>query len=400
MKNQLVTLLTVGTAFGLGIASPLQAQNRTIDLSKFKRIQVNPVPVQTKKKVTPPRTSTTRPAPAIKIYPGTPIKKVPSYTNKPSIPAYKPVVPAFKPPTTKVVPRPRPSTQPSGSEQIAQMVKALKGANLSTKVTPKKPIIIDRTVKFNPKVLPKGSPGFTNNYPRPAMKAGKAPAQGFETPKGGGTTLYMKKGQEKAQGNGGLVSNLSNNGGGGGSGYLTPPNQFGSTGNHSSVGNHQYPGGGHGHTGSTAYPQNHGFHASHQGAISYRVDQSAQLSTNEIKFRKNSTELADQSSYQYLYNLAHALLNPALIHDNFVIEGHASAEGSASSNQSLSQRRANAIYDFMVNQGIAPSRLLSVGHGEAHARYSSSSPEYLRAQDRRVIVLQTGPIILFPLFVT
>jgi len=121
-------------------------------------------------------------------------------------------------------------------------------------------------------------------------------------------------------------------------------------------------------------------------ALSYQVDASSQLSTNEVNFLKNSTVLADGEDNVFLYNLAAALNSPELVGFKFVIEGHASAEGSAAANQKLSQLRANAIFDFLVNQGVAASRLLAVGHGEQQAVYQPTDPDYLRAKDRRVII--------------
>jgi outer membrane protein OmpA-like peptidoglycan-associated protein len=121
-------------------------------------------------------------------------------------------------------------------------------------------------------------------------------------------------------------------------------------------------------------------------ALSYQVDASSQLSTNEVNFVKNSTDLADGEDNVFLYNLAAALNSTELIDFKFVIEGHASAEGSAAANQKLSQLRANSIFDFLVNQGVASSRLLAVGHGEQQAVYQTTDPDYLRAKDRRVII--------------
>ena len=48
-----------------------------------------------------------------------------------------------------------------------------------------------------------------------------------------------------------------------------------------------------------------------------------------------------------------------------VIEGHASTDGSAATNQSLSERRANAVRDFLIGQGVSARRLQSIGYGES-----------------------------------
>lgn len=123
-----------------------------------------------------------------------------------------------------------------------------------------------------------------------------------------------------------------------------------------------------------------------RGNYEYQVDESCKLATTEINFVQNSTGLADRASDKYLRNLAEALLDPDLMRGRFIIEGHASSEGSHSANQKLSQRRANAIYDYLIRRGVPPHRLAAVGHGESQARFPSWSPEYLLAQDRRVIV--------------
>ena len=48
-----------------------------------------------------------------------------------------------------------------------------------------------------------------------------------------------------------------------------------------------------------------------------------------------------------------------------VIVGHASTDGSTATNQSLSERRASAVRDFLVGQGLTSSRLQAYGRGES-----------------------------------
>ena len=47
-----------------------------------------------------------------------------------------------------------------------------------------------------------------------------------------------------------------------------------------------------------------------------------------------------------------------------VIVGHASTDGSTATNQSLSERRAQAVRDFLVGQGVASARTQAYGRGE------------------------------------
>lgn len=49
---------------------------------------------------------------------------------------------------------------------------------------------------------------------------------------------------------------------------------------------------------------------------------------------------------------------------NAVIEGHTDTDGPAGPNQALSERRANAVRDFLISQGVDGSRLTAEGFGE------------------------------------
>ena len=49
---------------------------------------------------------------------------------------------------------------------------------------------------------------------------------------------------------------------------------------------------------------------------------------------------------------------------NFTIEGHTDSDGSKTSNQLLSERRANAVRDYLVSNGIGAERLVAAGFGE------------------------------------
>ena len=46
------------------------------------------------------------------------------------------------------------------------------------------------------------------------------------------------------------------------------------------------------------------------------------------------------------------------------VEGHTDSQGSASSNQRLSEKRANSVRQYLINNGVAESRLTSQGFGE------------------------------------
>ena len=74
--------------------------------------------------------------------------------------------------------------------------------------------------------------------------------------------------------------------------------------------------------------------------------------------------------------------NPQLIAE---IVGHADSTGPESYNMGLSQRRAEAVGNFLTQQGIAANRLRLSWHGETQPIASNATKEG-RAQNRRVEV--------------
>jgi outer membrane protein OmpA-like peptidoglycan-associated protein len=66
-----------------------------------------------------------------------------------------------------------------------------------------------------------------------------------------------------------------------------------------------------------------------------------------------------------------------------IVEGHTDAIGSEAYNQALSIRRAEAVYRYLVNHGVAPERLHVEGYGETRP-VASNDTETGRAQNRRV----------------
>jgi outer membrane protein OmpA-like peptidoglycan-associated protein len=65
------------------------------------------------------------------------------------------------------------------------------------------------------------------------------------------------------------------------------------------------------------------------------------------------------------------------------IQGYTDSVGSAGANQGLSQRRADAVKQYLVNAGVDPARLLSKGYGEDNPVASNTTPGG-RAQNRRI----------------
>jgi outer membrane protein OmpA-like peptidoglycan-associated protein len=135
-------------------------------------------------------------------------------------------------------------------------------------------------------------------------------------------------------------------------------------------------------------PEN--YRSENSWVVSYPVDEKSMISSEAILFLQGTTQFADPYSYEIIGVMADAM--KAMPEDErFVIEGHASAEGSYDSNMALSQLRAEHIVREIVRRGVSPYRLLPVGYGESEARRAADAAESLRSQDRRVVVFRMKP---------
>ncbi len=108
-----------------------------------------------------------------------------------------------------------------------------------------------------------------------------------------------------------------------------------------------------------------------------------------VNFATGSAALSPQAAAA-LTALGRALASPDLRPFRFRIEGHTDTEGDAALNMALSQRRAEAVRDFLLKGfPIAPFRLVAVGFGESQllAPTPDNSPE---ARNRRVQVVNLG----------
>ena len=68
------------------------------------------------------------------------------------------------------------------------------------------------------------------------------------------------------------------------------------------------------------------------------------------------------------------------------IEGHCDERGTREYNQALGERRANAVRDFMVSQGVPTSRLVVTSWGKERP-VATGSNEEAWAQNRRAVTV-------------
>jgi len=104
------------------------------------------------------------------------------------------------------------------------------------------------------------------------------------------------------------------------------------------------------------------------GGVFFRSAESTLLSSAQVK----------------LDQVAKALLDvPAR---NLIVEGHTDSRGSTSYNQDLSQRRADAVRDYLVQRGYPADRIQALGKGKGSPIADNASPEG-RANNRRVEIV-------------
>lgn len=99
-----------------------------------------------------------------------------------------------------------------------------------------------------------------------------------------------------------------------------------------------------------------------------------------IQFEFNSSVLRT-SAYSVLDKLSADL--KANSSSTVQLDGHASAEGTDEYNMSLSKDRANSVKTYLVNSGIAASRIAVSAYGESRP-VASNATEAGRSQNRRV----------------
>lgn len=108
-----------------------------------------------------------------------------------------------------------------------------------------------------------------------------------------------------------------------------------------------------------------------------------------VTFATGSARLTPQAE-QTLNTLGRALSSAELAPFRFRIEGHTDTTGSRALNQALSEERAAAVRDFLIQRhGIAPQRLVAVGFGQDQllVQTPDNVPE---ARNRRVQVVNLG----------
>ncbi len=108
---------------------------------------------------------------------------------------------------------------------------------------------------------------------------------------------------------------------------------------------------------------------------------------SDITFDSDSDQVQPQF-YQVL-----AAVGEVLTHYNrttIEVSGHTDSKGPAEHNKELSQRRANAVADVLVHNGVMPQRMYVEGFGESHPVASNASSAGRKANRR--VEIQVIPL--------
>lgn len=103
-----------------------------------------------------------------------------------------------------------------------------------------------------------------------------------------------------------------------------------------------------------------------------------------ITFKSNSADL-DPSFYKVLnsVNIVVKKYNKTVVE----VAGHTDNTGSIEYNQKLSERRANAVAQYLETQGLANNRVVTIGAGETRPVADNSTPDGRQANRRVELTL-------------
>lgn len=110
---------------------------------------------------------------------------------------------------------------------------------------------------------------------------------------------------------------------------------------------------------------------------------------SDVLFRSGSFELLPGARERLAKVSGIVLAYPTL---HVAIEGHTDSVGSDDYNQQLSERRAQAVRDYFVQQGINSAAVEARGYGKTEPIASNDTPEG-RQQNRRVELILSGDAI-------
>jgi len=108
---------------------------------------------------------------------------------------------------------------------------------------------------------------------------------------------------------------------------------------------------------------------------------------NIIKYDTNKHELLDEQQAELKLHAEYLIANPDMI---LVINGHADVRGTENYNQALSEKRAQAVYELLLELGVAQGQLKKFSFGEHQPLHDEDNWN----ENRRVELEFKDPVIL------
>ena len=105
----------------------------------------------------------------------------------------------------------------------------------------------------------------------------------------------------------------------------------------------------------------------------FEIKEEVYFATNRARIRHRSHKLLDVVA-------AAIQANPNV---RVRVEGHTDDTGTETWNQTLSEKRANAVRDYLIKQGVDPARLEAAGYGRSRPKVEGHSAK-ARRLNRRV----------------
>lgn len=116
------------------------------------------------------------------------------------------------------------------------------------------------------------------------------------------------------------------------------------------------------------------------------LDISAPIVLDGVTFATGSADLTPESEFILKQALTTLNFYPEI---NIEVRGYTDNVGKASSNQRLSERRANSVRIWLINKGIDPNRITAKGYGEQNPIADNSTTEG-RRKNRRIEFVKTN----------
>lgn len=107
---------------------------------------------------------------------------------------------------------------------------------------------------------------------------------------------------------------------------------------------------------------------------------------DRVLFLVDQSTLTGEAQDLLMKQAAWMMENPAY---SAIIEGHADEQGTREYNLALGARRASSVQGYLIDRGVAPSRLKTVSYGKERP-LAICSDETCYAQNRRAVTVLTA----------